>query len=70
MFCGEHDLLDNLCAAGEYHSGVKSSNSAHVDSITEKWKKMALELGELDIHAVLLRFVIIAAFCNTCRVLL
>ena len=53
LFCNNEDLKENLCAAGEFHSGSNASASSneHVDSLTNSWKQMALELGELDIHA-------------------
>ena len=48
LFCNQKDSRENFCAAGEYRSGSKS-NLDHVVSLTESWKDMALQLGELDV---------------------
>ena len=52
FFCNQKDSRENLCAVGEYRSGSKS-NLDHVVSLTESWKDLALQLGELDVHAKL-----------------
>ena len=51
-FCGERDSIENLCAAGEFHSG-SSTNSQYVQKLTESWSEMALAIGDLDVHAKL-----------------
>ena len=53
LFCAGEDSEENLGAAGEYHSGGGNPNTIHVGTLTETWKHMALQLGELDIHAKL-----------------
>ena len=53
MFCDNENYKDKLTAAGEYHSESNNPNTRHVESLTENWKQMAMELGELDIHAKL-----------------
>ena len=53
IFCGNQDIKENLCAAGELHSSDRNCNASHVELLTESWKKMALKLGELDIYSKL-----------------
>ena len=53
LFCGDEGLKENLCAAGELHSGSSSSNSQHVENLTASWRDMALAIGDLDVHAKL-----------------
>ena len=51
-FFAERDSTENLCAAGELHSG-SSTNSQHLQKLTESWGEMALAIGDLDVHAKL-----------------
>ena len=53
LFCGEEDLKEHLCAAGELHSGSSGSNSQHVGNLTASWRDMALAIGDLSVHAKL-----------------
>ena len=53
IFCGNQDIKENLCAAGELHSSDPNCNASHVELLTESWKKMALKLGEQDIYSKL-----------------
>ena len=53
FFCDNEDLKNKLIAAGEYHSGSNNPNTKHVESLTEKWKQVARQLVELDIHVKL-----------------
>ena len=53
LFCGEKDLRDQLCAAGESHLVSYNMNTKYLKPLTEKWKGMALQLFQLDIHAKL-----------------
>ena len=48
----ERDSTENLCAAGEFHSG-SSTNSQYVQKLTESCSEMALAIGDLDVHAKL-----------------
>ena len=48
----ERDSTENLCVAGEFHSG-SSTNNQHVQKLTESWSEMALAIGNLDVHAKL-----------------
>ena len=43
-FFGTEDYQDKLTAAGEYHSGSNCSNMQHVESLTEDWKQMVMQL--------------------------
>ena len=40
IFCGER-LKENLCAAGEFHSG-STTNNQHVQKLTESWSEIAI----------------------------
>ena len=51
-FFVERDTTENLCAAGEFHSGNKENNQ-HVQKLTKSWSEMALAIGGLDVHAKL-----------------
>ena len=51
-FFVERDATENLCAAGEFHSGNKENNQ-HVQKLTKSWSEMALAIGGLDVHAKL-----------------
>ena len=53
FFCDNEDYKNKLIAAGEYHSGSNNPNTKHVESLTEKWKQVARQLVELDIHVKL-----------------
>ena len=52
IFCGQRDSTENLCAAGEFHSG-SNTNNQHVQKLTESWSVMALTIDHLDVHAKL-----------------
>ena len=52
IFCGERDSTENLCSAGEFHSG-RSTNNQHIQKLTESWSEMGLAIGDLDVHAKL-----------------
>ena len=51
IFCEERDSTENLCAAGEFNSS-SSTNNRHVQKL-KSWSKMALAIGDLDVHAKL-----------------
>ena len=53
LFCNDEDYKDKLSAAGEYHSGSNNPNTKHVELLTENWKQMAKQLGEVEVHAEL-----------------
>ena len=53
LFCNQADKKENLCPAGEKHSSALVPNVEHVTKLTQTWKNMALQLGELDIHSKL-----------------
>ena len=53
LFYGEEDSKDQLCSAGELHSGSCNLSMKHVKLLMNKWKSMALQLDKLDIHAKL-----------------
>ena len=53
LFCDTEDYKNKLIAAGEYHSGSNNPNTKHVESLTEKWKQVAMQLVELDVHVKL-----------------
>ena len=53
LFCDNEDYKDKLTAAGEYHSGSNNPNTRHVEPLTENWKQMAIQLGEVDVHTKL-----------------
>ena len=53
LFCGEKDLRDQLCNARESHLVSYNMITKHLKPLTEKWKGMALQLFQLDIHAKL-----------------
>ena len=46
----ERDTTENLCTAGEFHAGT-SENNQHVQKLTKSWSKIALAIGDLDVHA-------------------
>ena len=51
IFCEERDSTENLCAAREFNSS-NSTNNRHVQKL-KSWSKMALAIGDLDVHAKL-----------------
>ena len=51
-FFVERETKQKICAAGQFHSGG-STNNQHVQKLTESWSKMALAIGDLDVHAKL-----------------
>ena len=46
VICGEMDILDNLVAAGTLHAGKNKVNSEHDNSLTEKWREIAIYLED------------------------
>ena len=48
LFCNNKDYKDKLITVGEYHSVSNNPNTKHMESITENWKQMAVQLGEFE----------------------
>ena len=53
LFFDSKDYKNKVAAAGEYHTGSNNPNMKLVESLTENWKQMAMQLGELNNHAKL-----------------
>ena len=46
IICSEHDAIENVHAAGEFHVSKSKLNSEHVMKLTNNWRDIALYIGD------------------------